>query len=209
MAFGKPGRPRENREERRREIYERVAPSILRRGAALTAREAADTALVSVGTLYRYFPSKQELLTYGLRPDAQEFACRPFASRHAELRRRDPDRYLDAFLDHQVAMALFVRPSLRAAGDLGLPTLTAAVERSVSHAAEEFAALVAEFVPGAEPADLTDLGRGVRRTVFGALLDPSITRRELRATLRALIEGTAVAVRKRPRDLARSDARVA
>lgn len=201
MAFGKPGRPRENREERRYEIYRRVAPQILRHGAAVTARDAAEAALVSVGTFYRYFPSKRELLLYGLRPEAQEFVCRPFGTENEALRRQDPERYLDAFIDHQVAMALFVRPSVRAANDIGLPTLMAAVEATVSHAAVEFAGLFAEFVPGASERDLAALARSVRRSVIGALLDPSVTRRELRATLRALIDGTAVAVGERPQAL--------
>jgi AcrR family transcriptional regulator len=197
VAFGKPGRPPENREQRRLEIYTRAAPEILRQGEALTVREVARTACVSVGSFYRYFSGKRELLLYGLRPESQAFVCRPFGERHAALRRRDRARYLEAFLDHQVEMALFVRPSVRAAGDMGLRTLAAGVEATVNHAADEFAALLAEFVPGARRRELADLGRGVRRTVLGALFDPSISSRELKANLRALIEGTALAVRSR------------
>lgn len=189
MAFGKPGRPREDQEQRRCDIYRRVAPLILDRGMQLTMREAAAASLLSVGGLYHYFPSKRELLLYGLNPQAQVTACRPFGRQNAGLRRASPQRYLDAFLDHQIEMALFVRPSVRVATDIGLPTLSAAIESTVNHAAAEFGALVAEFVPAAGGEELRSLARSLRRSVIAGLFDPSLTREELKATLRALIDG--------------------
>ncbi len=192
MAFGKPGRPPEDRLQRQCEIYTLAGPRILRLGARLTMREAASAAHISVGGLYHYFPAKRILLLHGLQPETQEFVCRPFAQAHAALRQTSPPRYLDAFLEHQVDMALFVRPSVRAAFDLGFPTLSAAVAATVDHAAEEFGGLVAEFLPGAGRGELVRLARSVRRAVVGALLDPSISRGELRATLSALVRGTAL-----------------
>jgi hypothetical protein len=90
---------------------------------------------LSVGGLYYYFPAKRELLLYGLRPEAQMFVCSAFWQRNTALRAADPPGYLDAFLGHQVEMALFVRPSLRAAAEIGLSTLETAIESTVSHAA--------------------------------------------------------------------------
>lgn len=153
-------------------------------------REAASAACLSIGGLYHYFPRKRELLLYGLNPEAQSFVCRSFGERNAALRVSSPRRYLDAFVDHQVEMAFFVRPSVRAALDMDLPTISRAVERTVSYASGEFAALFAEFVPTAGEGDLERLARAVRRTTLGALLDPSLTTTELRRTLRAIIEGT-------------------
>jgi AcrR family transcriptional regulator len=50
MAFGKPGRPPEDRLARQREIYEAVVPLIYRDGARrLSIREAARAAHMSVG----------------------------------------------------------------------------------------------------------------------------------------------------------------
>src|SRR5919202_6385305 len=73
MAFGKPGRPPEDRLARPREIYEAVIPLIYRDGARrLSMRSAARAAHMSVGGLYHYFPAKRDLVLHGLREDARD-----------------------------------------------------------------------------------------------------------------------------------------
>ena len=73
MAFGKPGRPPEDRLARQREIYEAVIPLIYRDGARrLSMRDAASAACLSIGGLYHYFPNKRELFEAVLAQGAEE-----------------------------------------------------------------------------------------------------------------------------------------
>jgi AcrR family transcriptional regulator len=66
MGFGKPGRPREDRLARQQQIFGAVrdllAPG---RTRALTMAQAARQAN-SVGGLYHYFPSKRDLVLFGI-----------------------------------------------------------------------------------------------------------------------------------------------
>ncbi|HVS50553.1 MAG TPA: helix-turn-helix domain-containing protein, partial [Candidatus Dormibacteraeota bacterium] len=63
--FRKPGRPPEDRLQRRREIWAAVGPLIERRGARnLSMRQAAAAVFVSLGGLYFYFPNKRALVLF-------------------------------------------------------------------------------------------------------------------------------------------------
>src|SRR4029077_12489100 len=97
--FGKPGRPAEDRIERRREIWAAVSPLIEKSGArSLTMRQAAAASFLSLGGLYHYFTDKQSLVLYGLDQDAHERVCVEFKQQHGHLKDVDPQAAADAFI---------------------------------------------------------------------------------------------------------------
>lgn len=196
-TFGKPGRPREDRLLRQREIYRAVAPLILTTGARrLTMREAARAACISVGGLYHYFPDKRSLVLHALQPEAFGRLCADFHAEYGHLERTQPAAYLEAFVDFQVRQVAFVRPALHAALELGADTFWHGMEESIAIGLDGFARTLARVVPAPADRDLRRLGRTLRRTLFAALLDRGMSGDELRDELRALIEGEPVAVRE-------------
>ena len=196
MAFGKPGRPPEDRLGRQREIFERVAPLILEHGAkGLSMTQAARAACLSVGGLYHYFPTKRDLVLHALRPEAFTRICEDFERESADLAQSDPEAFLEAFVDYSVTQVFFIRPALHAALELGADTFFAAIESGIQEGLESFTEFLRAMVPGAAERDITALARAFRRTFFGAMLDRTITPDELRATLWTLIEGEALGLR--------------
>ena len=96
MAFGKLGRPPEDRLARQSEIYWAVSPLIIRDGARrLSMRQAARAANLSIGGLYYYFPTKRELLLHGLCPAALLRYCAVFHGEYDTLTATDPQGYLE------------------------------------------------------------------------------------------------------------------
>ena len=91
--FGKPGRPPEDRLERRREIWAAVSPLIEKAGARnLTMRQAAAVSFLSLGGLYHYFPDKRSLVLFGLDQDIRnrfKFAV----GKHVAADEVPPDRH--------------------------------------------------------------------------------------------------------------------
>ena len=82
MAFGKVGRPPEDKFARQLEIFRAVAPLVLEYGARrLSMEQAASAACLSVGGLYHYFPTKRELLLFTLQPDTLNRRCQAFLRR--------------------------------------------------------------------------------------------------------------------------------
>lgn len=196
--FGKPGRPVEDRSLRQREIYRAVGPLVLERGArGVSVRDAAAAALISVGGLYHYFPTKRSLLLYGLHPEAFSRLCADFHAAYDHLTDGEPQRYLDAFIDFQVQQVFFVRPALHAALELGADAFWQAMEDSIQVGLDGFARTLRRVIPDADDRDLRLLGRTIRRTLFAALLDRAIAEEELRDELRAIIQGKPVALRHR------------
>ena len=74
-------------------------------------REAARTACISIGGLYHYFPTKRDLLLYGLDTDARDRLCVEFREAVATFASWRPDDAIDAYLRHSREMLAFVRPS--------------------------------------------------------------------------------------------------
>ncbi len=100
MAFGKPGRPAEDRQLRQREIFLAVAPLLVERGVrGLTMRDAARAAHISVAGLYHYFPTKRDLVLHSLRPDAFKRMCGDFMKESGHLQTEAPGRFLRAFVE--------------------------------------------------------------------------------------------------------------
>lgn len=118
--FGKPGRPPEDRFQRRLEIWAAVAPLIEQVGARnLTMRQAAAASFMSLGGLYHYFPSKRTLVLFGLDGEAWERACSDIEVRTGRLRAISPELAAEGFCRSVVDQVFFVRPSMRAAMELG------------------------------------------------------------------------------------------
>lgn len=129
MAFGKPGRPSEDRLGRQREIYEAVVPLIHRDGARrLSMRAAARAARMSVGGLYHYFPAKRDLVLHGLREDARARLCQEYRADLGELLGWSAERHVEAYLDLSLRMFSFIKPSVQAALELGVEELQAILD---------------------------------------------------------------------------------
>ena len=203
MAFGKPGRPPEDRLGRQREIFERVAPLILEHGAkGLSMTQAARAACLSVGGLYHYFPTKRDLVLHALRPEAFARICEDFERESADLAQADPEAFLEAFVDFVVRQAVFIRPAMHAALELGADTFFAAIEAGIQEGLDDFTEFLRAMAPGAADRDMTALARGFRRAFLGALLDRTMTPDELRAALWTMIEGEALGLRRRELQIA-------
>ncbi len=192
MAFGKPGRPPEDRLARQAEICAAVGPLILEHGVGrLSMRGAAHAACLSVGGLYHYFPTKRDLALHPLQPEALLRTCHEFHAAHGSLAESDPVAYLEAYLDFLARTAMFLRPAVWAALELGAGDLQEAMAVGFGLPAlyEEFLALLRRALPDAAERDLPGLANAVRRVVVGALLDKGTTDITLRAELEALLAG--------------------
>lgn len=189
MTFGKPGRPPEDRLARQRAIYERVAPLVLDRGPrAMSMRDAAQAAHMSVGGLYHYFPTKRDLVLHGLRPEAFARLCEDFDAQWQSRRRSEPQACLSAFVEHFVTQVVFVRPSLHAALELGTDTFWDTVDAGITAGLDDFSQFLQSVVLAVDDRDVAVLARSLRRVFFAALLDKSAGPDALRGELWALIE---------------------
>jgi AcrR family transcriptional regulator len=202
MAFGKPGRPAEDRQLRQRELFLAVAPFLVERGVRrLTMRDAARAAHISVAGLYHYFPTKRELVLHSLRPDAFKRMCGDFMSESGHLQTESPGHFLAAFVDFCVREVSFVRPAIYAALEIGAQEFWAAQEAGIATALDIMVAALRGAYPTATDDELAHLARAIRRTLMAALLDRSVGVEELREQLRALMLGDAI-LRRRHRDTA-------
>jgi AcrR family transcriptional regulator len=190
MAFGKRGRPAEDRLLRQREIYNAVAPLILEVGARqLSMRRAADAACLSIGGLYHYFPTKHDLVLHGLCWEALYRHCEDFHARCGYLTHVDPLRYIDEGIAVVVEQVSFCRPAIHAALELGTDSFWEVIETLLTGTALDFEVHLRLVVPEVSDEELHRCGRALRRSICAALLDKSITPDELRDELHLLIEG--------------------
>lgn len=201
MAFGKPGRPPEDRVARQTQIYQAVCPLLLRVGARrLSMQQAARAACMSVGGLYHYFPGKQELVLHGLQPQGFQRRCHDFQRRCGHLAATQPRRYAEALLGNLADTVLYARPAVLAALELGV--FQAGVDGLFPVMGELVAALLPVVPAGTPEPALWALARALRRVLLGALLDRDLTKQELRTQLWALVDGytdPAHAPARRPR----------
>src|SRR5258708_18733171 len=118
--FRKLGRPPEDRESRRKEIWAAVGLLIVKRGARrLTMRQAATAAYLSVGSLYNYFPTKKALVTFGLDHETLKNACTDFFARAERSGVHDPIAAARDFSRFLAGQVFFIRPSMLAALESG------------------------------------------------------------------------------------------
>lgn len=190
MAFGKKGRPPEDRLMRQREIYTAVAPLILHAGARrLSMRQAAKAACLSIGGLYHYFPTKRDLVLHGLCPEALLRHCQDFHAEFGHLAEVDPRRYLDEGINVVVREIMFCRPSIHAALELGIESFWEVIETLMTSTSLEFEERLGQLYPEVSEQELHRWGRAIRRSTCAALLDKSITPDELRDELCIIIDG--------------------
>lgn len=180
-----PGRPPEDRFRRRQQIFEAVAPLLLEEGAQVTVRRLARAAHVSIGTLYRYYSSKIDLLTFPLQDESCAEQLHRFERLHGHLAREDPETYVGAFIDEMVATFPLLRASFGAAVELGAEGFWEAMDDAIGGELEERLEALArsrgtEFDPRAR-------SRSLKRVYLGALLDRSIRPNELRRDLVATL----------------------
>lgn len=192
-AFGKPGRPPEDRVQRKQAIFLAVAPLLVDPGVArMSMAIAARSAHLSVGGLYHYFATKRDLALYGLAPENLERLCADFRAHHARAG-TPPAQLLDASVaDLAAAAHRFVRPSLVAAADLGVPTLRQQLDSALATEVIGLVETIRLAHPELREGEAAQLDRALRRACATSLLDPSITAVELRAMLLATI-GASVA----------------
>ncbi len=190
LAFGKPGRPPEDRLARQREIYEAVVPLIQQEGARrLSMRAAARAARISVGGLYHYFPAKRDLVLHGLREDARDRLCREHRSDLGDLSGLSAGRHVEAYLDLSVRMFYFAKPSVQAALELGAEELQAVLDAGLRTSVGELVETLRLVDAGVPEEDLEALARALRRVALGALVDRHAELGETREQMRALIGG--------------------
>jgi AcrR family transcriptional regulator len=187
--FGKPGRPREDGFRRRWEIYSSVAPLIEKAGAGgLTMRQAAAAAHMSLGGIYHYFPSKRDLVLFGVSPEALQGLCEASHQQLAQLEETDPQARLATFLDSLVWAVSGLRPALVAAIELGAGPALDTVEAAMNVTLQEFVRAVRAVRTDMGDAEAQTLDRALRHAVFGAMLDRSATPSDLRDELRSIVE---------------------
>lgn len=189
IMFGKRGRPPEDRLARQREIYEAIAPLILRDGARrLSMREAAAAACLSIGGLYHYFPTKRDLVLHGLCPAALRRACEDFHAQFGYLAQFDPKRYLDEGLESIVKNVGLCRPAVHAALELGSASFWEVIDTLLTDTALDVEVALRRAVPEVSDQEAQRCGRAIRRSVCAALLDKGISPDELRSELRILVD---------------------
>ncbi len=187
-TFGKPGRPREDRLLRQREIFMAVAPIIMAEGVrGLTMKRAAAAACLSVGGLYHYFPDRRSLLLHGAQPEAGIRLCSDFFEGQPYATDDDPWRMAVSFLEFQLEEAKLVRPAIRAALELGADEFTGILEVGLQRGTSEFVEALRRVLPDHEQRDLAALSRAIRRVIIASVLDRHATDAELREALRNLL----------------------
>lgn len=188
MTFGKPGRPPEDRLLRQREIFEAVAPLILKYGARrFSMREAANAASMSVGGLYHYFLTKRDLVLHGLDLAARDRICADEMARIITLSRQQQESLLDVTVDSLMRIFAFIRPSALAVFELGNDALQGAFDGGWT---ENLSTLVAGFrqlLADASGEQLASLARSVRWIVRGAMIDRDVDSEQVRADLRQML----------------------
>lgn len=188
MAFGKPGRPAEDRLLRQREIFQAVAPLIEAYGARrFTMCEAAQAACLSIGGLYHYFPTKRDLALHGLSLEARDRICADESARIEYLLQHGPVPLIDITVDAVMRIFAFMRPSALAVFDLGSDTLQNTLDSGWTSNLGSLVDVFRRLLPDASDEHLMSLVRSIRWIVRGALIDRHVEFEQVRADLRLLI----------------------
>lgn len=187
-SFSKPGRPRENVVERRLDIYVRVAPLLAERSmSGLSMEQAARAAHVSVGTLYRYFPSKSSLVLYGINPEPADLLSARFAESAAQTEdRRVMRAILASFIVQTVQL---MRPSVDAAIELGPEVVRAGLDRVARQPLPTFRALLALGMAVDDGRTPEDVERVLRRTIVSSLMEMESQSEELCGMVEGILSG--------------------
>lgn len=201
MAFGKPGRPREDRLSRQREIFGAVAPLVLERGArGVTMRDAARAAYLSIGGLYHYFPTKRDLLLHALTQEALDRFCSDFLKGSFGLKADDPRAFLEVYAEFCARTCLFVRPAAKAAVELGSETFWPVLDASMQNGLDNFMEALRRVAPGLDDSQTVSLARSIRRALLAGLFDQSMTADDIRTAIRTLVQAASATWRSQDPD---------
>jgi AcrR family transcriptional regulator len=164
-------------------------------------RQAARAAHLSLGGLYHYFPTKQDLVLHALKPEALDRVCAEFSAQYGQVRRTDPLRYLEADVDYMARQCSFIRPAFQAALELGVDDAWSHIEAGIDGRLKSCATPLRQVLPGCTDDEIRSLGRSLRRTFFSSLMliDHTVTLEEMRGELLSLIRGWPSSVRKSSR----------
>lgn len=197
--FGKPGRPPEDRLQRRREIWAAVSPLIEKHGARnLTMRQAAAACFLSLGGLYHYFPDKRTLVLFGLDQQAHEQVCGEFKARYGHLKDTNPHAAAEEFVHFFGERVSFIKPAIYAALELGSEDFMSRLERNINVGLEAFVETLRLALHDADERNLRAVARSVRRVVLAGLIDRSATQQEIEDEVRAVMTGVPVGRRLAP-----------
>lgn len=180
---------------RRREVWAAVAPLIERSGArALTMRAAARAAHMSLGGLYHYFPTKRDLVFYGMHPEALERSCHEFMERYGHLRDTDPNAMVDSFVRFFAREAANIRPAVKAALALGADEVLPRLGEVVTIGLPGFTEVLRLALPRAPERELHAIATATRRLFFASLVDWTLTPDKFEEELGGLIEAVRVRI---------------
>ena len=106
MAVAEPRRraPRVDAIRNREAIVEAAAAALAEQGTAVDVREIARRSGVGMGTLYRHFPKKEDLVETVLRQEFSEWAE---SARHNAIGTEDPWAALTGYACHRAIMESF------------------------------------------------------------------------------------------------------
>jgi hypothetical protein len=115
--------------------------------------------------------------------------CAEFHRRHAGLERTDPGRYVPADVDYMARQCFFLRPAFHAALELDAEVAWDHIQASIEGGLDACTRPLGHALPGCTPEEIRRLGRSLRRTLFSALIDRTVTPDEMRHELLSLIQG--------------------
>jgi AcrR family transcriptional regulator len=143
---------------------------------------------MSIGGIYHYFPSKRDLVLFGVSAEAFTRSCEEFHLRHGDLAETDPEGFLATYLDSLENVMALCRPALVAAMELGPTTALDAIAAGVDVTLHEFVLPLRAMRPDLADADLDALQRALRRILLGAVLDRNATTAKLKEEMRSILQ---------------------
>lgn len=186
VKFGKVGRPANDPVEERLRIYRAAGPLILMNGVCgTTIKAVAEEACLSPGGIYHYFASKRQLVLYGLEPEALSRACldasRDLLKSMASMQPSGCREVIRLYVDKNLRMLEFVRPTLQAAVELGRPELQDRLSEGIRKDADSLVTALRTLHPALAIAE--DAANAIRRTILGLAVDDNVTPVEARRHL--------------------------
>jgi hypothetical protein len=105
---------------------------------------------------------------------------------------------VQADVDYMARQCFFIRPAFQAALELDAEVAWDHIQASIEGGLDSCTRPLGYALPQCSPEEIGRLGRSVRRTVFSALIDRTVTPEELRQELLSLIQGWPATVGNQP-----------
>ncbi|MCB0189596.1 MAG: TetR/AcrR family transcriptional regulator [Caldilineaceae bacterium] len=155
----------------------------------LSMRQAAQAACLSIGGLYHYFPTKRDLVLYGLCQEAMLRHCQDFHAQFDQLAEMDTWRYIDEGIMLAIEHVSFCRPAIHAALELGAESFWEVIEMLLAGTEQAFEVNLQRLFPEVSAQEVQRWARAIGRAICATLLDKNISPDELRDELRILVDG--------------------